>query len=575
MPDLPQGRVFIIAEMANAHEGDPLTARAIIEAAAGTGADAIKFQVFTAAELAVPSFSNYGLYEQLQMSEEAWAKLLDHAYSLDLRVFADVFGLESAELMQRLGVDGFKIHAADVLNVDLLQYIGRLGRPVFLSLGGSTWIETAEAVTVLKAAGANSIVLMHGFQGYPTRLSDSHLRRIELLRAKFGPPIGFASHVDGDSQEAIMLPIWAVAAGADVIEVHITLDRSKQGLDYYSSLDPVQFSKMVRLLRAMEPSLGERSLHLSADEVKYRLGHKKWLVTTRDLDVGEMLSAENVALRRVDNPPSGRPLSPNLALGHQGMKPILAHSSVQLKDVRMKVAATLACRAESSRLYGKPMQLVGDRPIIQHLIDRLQQVKLINEIVLAISEGPGRGIFIDYAERQKLPYIVGSEKDVLGRLILAADYAQADIIVRTTTENPFIYWENIDDLIQQHIEHNADLTVTEKLPLGAFVEIISLDALKKSHNYGEDRHRSELCTLFIAENLDIFTIQRVAPPAKLRRPEIRLTVDTPHDLIVVRTLWQALQRDAHLITIEEIIDFINAHPDVAINTGQQTLYLWK
>ena len=241
----------------------------------------------------------------------------------------------------------------------------------------------------------------------------------------------------------------------------------------------------------------------------------------------------------------------------------------------MKVAAVLACRAESSRLYGKPMQLVGDRPIIQHLIDRLRLVQFIDEIVLAISDGPSHGVFVHYAEEQGLSYVIGQEKDVLGRLILAADSVQADIVVRITTENPFIYWENVDDLVREHIAHDADLTVAEGLPLGAFIEVVSLDALKRSHRYGEDRHRSEFCTLFIAENPGIFTIWRVDSPTKLRRPDIRLTVDTPLDLILARMLWTELHCDDRLITIEEIVDFLETHPDVAaINAEERSLYLW-
>lgn len=195
---------------------------------------------------------------------------------------------------------------------------------------------------------------------------------------------------------------------------------------------------------------------------------------------------------------------------------------------------------------------------------------------MAISEGPSRHIFIDLAEREGLPYVVGPEKDVLGRLIMAADHVETDIVVRTTTENPYIYWENVDDLIRIHIEHNVDLTVTEKLPLGTLVEVISLGALKKSHKHGEDRHRSELCTLFISEHPDIFTIQRIPAPERLQHPDLRLTVDTPEDLIVVRKVWEALQQDGYPLRLERIVDYLNMHPEIAaINTGKNTLYLWK
>lgn len=363
-------RVLIIAEMANAHEGNIDTARAIIEAAADAGASAFKFQVVKADELAVPSLTHYELYKDLQLPQAAWAELLSLAHELDLQVFADVFGHESADLMYRLGIDGFKIHAADVSNRTLLRHVGGFGKPVLLSVAGSTWIETAEAVTILRSVGVESIVLMHGIQNYPTGLEHSFLRRIEVLRGKFGLPVGFASHIAGGSPESMSLPIWAVAAGADVLEIHITLDRSEEGLDYYSSLEPVEFATLVQSVQVMEACLGERSLRLSKDEIEYRLGHKKWLVATQEIAAGEHISEQNVALKRINDPPSGRSVGMDFALGHEAISSLPVHEPIQLKDLQMKVAATLACRAESGRLYGRKADGVGRRPAYYSASDR-------------------------------------------------------------------------------------------------------------------------------------------------------------------------------------------------------------
>ena len=575
MDEPAKHRVFIIAEMANAHEGDPATARSIVEAAAEAEADAVKFQVFTPDELAVPTHPDYPLYRKLSMSGEDWRELVDRAHALGMSVLSDVFGLDSARQMGELGVDGFKVHAADASNYELLKYIAAMGRSVVLSVGGAIWTETADSLAVLRQAGARSIVLMYGFQGYPNDLTDSCLRRIETLREKFALPVGFASHLGAEQPEAVSLPVWAVAAGAEFIEEHITLDRSEKGIDYYSSLEPTEFRDMVRRIRAMEPTLGERSFSLLDREKEYRLTHKKWAVAMADIPAGEMLTVDNVDMKIAPSPPQQRPLSTEMALGHRAARDISAFSAIRMKDITMKVAAALACRAESERLYGKPLQVVGDRTILDHLIDRLRESKLLDEIVLAISEGPSCQVFCEFAEQRRLRYVLGPEKDVLARLIAAGEEVRADLILRATTENPYTYWENVDDLILAHIENNADLTVTEKLPLGTDVEIISMDALRKSHKHGEDRHRSELCTLFIAENPDVFSIQRILAPENLRRPDIRLTVDTPNDLILARTLWEALHREGELLTLEEIMRHLDAFPDLAkINQGPQTLNLW-
>lgn len=228
----------------------------------------------------------------------------------------------------------------------------------------------------------------------------------------------------------------------------------------------------------------------------------------------------------------------------------------------MKVAAALACRVQSERLYGKPLQLIGEKTILEHLIDQLKTLKKLNKIVLAISEGEENTPFIKMAKKRGLDHVIGDEIDVLGRLIKAGEKVGADTILRATTESPFIYTEKIDDMIDHHFKTKADLTVYENLPEGAYVEIISLDALKKSHKLGSGKHRSELCTLYIFEHPEMFKVEKLKPPEKLRRPDIRITVDYPEDLIVAREIYKALSRPNKLIKVEEIINFLDRHPEI-------------
>ena len=319
---------LVIAEMANAHEGSPVAAKAIVEAAAEAGADAIKFQVFTAAELAVPDYAHFDVYERLQLSEEEWTSLVVHAKGLGLQVYADVFGLEGAALMLQLSVDGFMIHAADILNTPLLGQVGCAGIPTILSVAGSTLREVADALTVLESAGAPSVLLMHGFQGYPTPLSDSCLNRISVLRNEFSRRVGFASHVDGGSPQAVILPVLAASLGAEAIEVHLTLDRSEEGLDYYSSMDPPEFTEMVQLLRTMESALGPSSMELPDGELKYKRDHRKCLVATRDIEAGEVIREEDVAFKRTDSLPAEASQSLDSVLGRPAQKRIPKHSPI-------------------------------------------------------------------------------------------------------------------------------------------------------------------------------------------------------------------------------------------------------
>lgn len=227
-----------------------------------------------------------------------------------------------------------------------------------------------------------------------------------------------------------------------------------------------------------------------------------------------------------------------------------------------QIAATLACRAESTRLYGKPLQPVGDCKILTRLINQIDRIDSVDKIVLAIADTPSQTSFIDFAERHGLEYVVGSETDVLLRLIKAAKAVNADTVLRTTTENPFKYWENVDDLIKKHRTTGADITVTKQLPLGAGTQIIETKALEESHEKGTDKHRSELCTLYIKENASSFNIQTIDPPDKLKRPDIRVTVDNPCDLIFVRAIYDELSNRINTIQIDDIVELVERKPEI-------------
>jgi spore coat polysaccharide biosynthesis protein SpsF len=162
-----------------------------------------------------------------------------------------------------------------------------------------------------------------------------------------------------------------------------------------------------------------------------------------------------------------------------------------------------------------------------------------------------------------IPYIMGSEEDVQGRIIQAADSVNGDIIYRVTTECPFIYMDNFSEVLDMHIQNQASLTVIEGLPEGAYYEIITTRDIKSAHNLGELRHRSELCTLYMMEHPEKFKLQRLKLPHRdLCRPDIRLTVDYPEDLIVVREIYKALNEKSKFINIIDIIRFLDQNPSL-------------
>lgn len=558
-------RVMVIAELAQSYEGSFDDARALVRAAASVKADAVKFQIFSANELAVPAYQYYQLYRKLEFSEAQWSDLFVIGRKSGMRVFVDVFGLASLMMLERIQVDGYKIHAADLCNLRLLGAVGRTGKPVLLSCSGSTFGEIAEAVQTVQRAGAESVCLLHGFQASPTAPEDTCFFRLAALRRAFGLPVGFADHLDGEHTLARHWPLLALAAGAEVIEKHLTLNRTDKKEDYISALNPDEFAQMVGWIRLVEEGLGRSDFDLTASEADYRAGFRKRVVAASSLAPGTKLETSHIMLKRA--PGEVGFFDERDVVGRTLSKPVkenevIIETMLTPHAVRPRLIAALACRAASSRLYCKPLQLIGDHTILEYLVTRIQSVPRVDQIVLAISEGIENRIFIEFAEKTGLEYVIGDEKDVQGRLILAGEKGRADLILRATTESPFLYTNNIETMVERHIAEGAALTVCEGLPEGSYCEIITLSALKDARECGEARHRSEFCTLYMFEHPERYKTIKLLAPRKVRRPDIRLTVDYPEDLIVCRRVAEALRKDGPLFPLEAVIEFLDAHPKI-------------
>ena len=269
-----ENRIFVIAEIACSHEGNLSLAKEIVKEASKTGTDCIKFQKFYADELVNRSHSSYELYKKLEFSNKEWEELISFSKSKNVKIFVDIFGTKSAKNLKKLNIDGHKIHSSDITNPNLLQYLKKSSLPTLISTAGTYPNEIYEALTIIQNK-KKEIVLMHGYQGYPTALSDTNLLRILKLKKHFGYKVGLSDHISGSSNMAMIIPLIGIGLGINVIEKHITLDRSKKGIDYYSSLNPNEFKKFVSLIRKTEQSLGKEIFEFSRSEQKYRSGFKK------------------------------------------------------------------------------------------------------------------------------------------------------------------------------------------------------------------------------------------------------------------------------------------------------------
>ena len=233
--------------------------------------------------------------------------------------------------------------------------------------------------------------------------------------------------------------------------------------------------------------------------------------------------------------------------------------------MKRKLVAAIACRNKGTRLYGKPLQNLDEKKgirIIDNIISCIREINVIDEIVLGIAEGPENEIFKLIAKEKKIDFIIGDEENVLSRLIKCGEKSKASDIFRITSESPFLYFQSVDSLWNEYKRENLDAIFQDDIIDGCGFEIISLKSLKKSHLKGLEKHRSELCTLYIRENQKNFRIKRVSSKSNLIRKDLRLTVDNPEDLIVCRKLYKKFYYQAPKFIIEDLIEYLDKEPDL-------------
>lgn len=286
--------VFVIAEVANSHEGSLEAAKKLVRAAADAGADAVKFQKFVVEELLVSTHADFELFKSLQLREEEWREIFDWGRELGIIIFADVFDIPSAEFMSSLDVPAYKIHSTDLSNPELLEYVASKGKPIFLGVGATYLDEIERAVAFLH----KEVILVHGFQAFPTRIEETNFEFLKTLHDRFQCLVGFMDHVDGSDELAKILPLVALGYNACVLEKHITLNRSEKGIDHESALNPDEFQKFVGLVRKVESAIGTGENLFSENEEHYRLKTKKSIVARRDIKAGEIVAHDMLAFRR-------------------------------------------------------------------------------------------------------------------------------------------------------------------------------------------------------------------------------------------------------------------------------------
>jgi N,N'-diacetyllegionaminate synthase len=298
---------FIIAEAGVNHNGDFGLAKKLIDAASESGADAVKFQIFSAEDLVTVSAekaeyqtrndstsnTQFQMLKNLELSQGNFKKLSAYAKKKGIIFLSTAFDDDSIRFLIDLNVPAFKIPSGEITNYPYIRMIGREKKPVILSTGMATREEVLAAVTCLQNQECREIILLHCTTSYPAPPESVHLRVLDTLDKCFHLPVGYSDHTEG-----IIVPVAAVARGACVIEKHLTLDRNMPGPDHAASLEPAEFKEMVCAIRKIEVILGNPDKTLQPCEIKNRDIVRRSVVATQDIPSGAYLSETLLTLKR-------------------------------------------------------------------------------------------------------------------------------------------------------------------------------------------------------------------------------------------------------------------------------------
>jgi N-acetylneuraminate synthase len=294
--------VFIVAELGyNFNTLDE--ALRSVDAAAIAGVDAIKVQTFRADTLTTPTVdfpveaggvNQYEEFKRYEIDEETHRKVFTRARERGLIPFSTPSHPDDVELLERVGVDLYKIGSDDLTNLPFLRYVAARGKPIIFSSGMATLAEVDEAIRLMHDVGNRQLVLLQCVSNYPVQdLGLLNLRVIETYKRTFPTLVGFSDH-----STTLSAAVAAVTLGAVVIERHFALDKKLPVPDAFFSADPEEMATLVRAVRETSAMLGNGFKVPTATELKMRQDTRKGLVARRRISRGQEISADDLIIKR-------------------------------------------------------------------------------------------------------------------------------------------------------------------------------------------------------------------------------------------------------------------------------------
>ena len=295
--------VFVIAELSANHNGSLATAIETIRAAKRSGADAIKFQTYTADTLTLDCDESdfvikggtiwdgkklHDLYKEAYTPWEWHAQLFEVAKEEGLVCFSSPFDKTAVDFLETLHCPIYKIASFEITDIPLIEYVAKQGKPIIISTGIASYEDIHLAVETCRKVGNDNITLLKCTSSYPAPVAEANLAMMQQLAIDFKVKIGLSDHTLGST-----VPVIATALGAEVIEKHFILDRSIGGPDASFSMNEIEFTAMVKAIREAEVAVGSSSYELSPKQVAGK-DFSRSLYVAESINKGEIISEASI-----------------------------------------------------------------------------------------------------------------------------------------------------------------------------------------------------------------------------------------------------------------------------------------
>jgi len=571
--------VYIVAEMSANHNHDFDQAIKILKMAKEIGADAVKLQTYTPDTITIRSDKKhfrvgegtlwqgkylYDLYGEAYTPWEWQEKLIKVGEEIGLHVFSSPFDSTAVQFLEKIQVPCYKIASFEIVDIPLIKDVASKGKPVIMSTGMATLAEIDEAVKAVRSTGNEQLALLKCTSAYPAPPEEMNLKSIPHLQKTFGLPVGLSDHTMGYA-----VSVAAVALGASILEKHFTLSRAHPGPDSAFSLEPDEFKAMIQAIRTTEKALGSIRYGTNLREAPSRV-FRRSLFAVKDIKAGEKLSDQNIKSIRPGyglhprhfSELIGKTATEDIYRGTPLEKTLFSGGTLNY----VKTVIIIQARMQSTRLPGKVLQPILDRPMLELMIERLQQVKGADEIVIATTEDPSCDVIEALAKRLNVGCFRGSEEDVLDRVLKAAHHYQADLIVETTGDCPVIDPETIDKVIKTFRSHRVDYCsniLKRTYPRGMDVQVFPTAVLEKVAGLTNDPVDHEHVSIYIYEHPEIFRLMNIESGLSEEQTSVRLTVDTPEDFALIKTIYEKLYPLKSDFNLKDILALLKDMPDLA------------